>query len=406
MAATKVRPTVTRSEPKNSKPEWWNPALCGALNQYNPFAQMILQHGVSSGQGVCSGYCKGHLEDGDTAEAFGVFLRALVSKVGGATTFSRGPLFGRGESDTWINWSKGSIAIHVGLDHKIGIELITLDQNQHLQIGAVIGKYLLPSNVRKPVYSIAKVNNELEIIEVGLASDELERDNYSDQVLEDYDFLVTELNRERPTGRLTLIYGEPGTGKSFLLRGLMHDILDAIFVLIPSHMVQDLTGPDLIPTLVKARGLTGSEDPIILLLEDADKALVKRSNESFAAIASLLNASDGILGLTLNLRVVCTTNAELPNIDEALKRPGRMSRSINITSLPPDQCIKIYERLTDGETGTFTENTSLAEVYRFANVAIIEEEEGDTYDTDDDDEDDDDDDDNDDDDDGDDDTEE
>jgi len=394
---------MTVSKPKNAapktelkvatrKPEWWKTSLCGAVNQYSPFGQMILEHGVNSDQVVSSGYCKGNLEDGNTAEAYSAFLKALKVKIKGSAIFSRGPLFGNGESDTWITWPKGAIAIHVGLNYKIAIEMLTMDPTQHLQIAELIGEHILPGNVRKPVYSIARVGGDFEVVEVGLASKELEEDNYTPEVIADYKFLITELQRETPTGRLTLIHGEPGTGKSFLLRGLMHDVLDALFVLIPSHMIEDLTGPDLIPTLAKARGLTGLEDPIVLLLEDADKALVKRNNESFGAIASLLNASDGILGLALNLRIVCTTNAVLPDIDEALKRPGRMSRNINITNLSPEQCALIYERETEGEKSAFTEPTSLAEVYRFANLARIEEEESDTDDSEEEDDDDDDDD--------------
>jgi hypothetical protein len=391
MTAPKAKTSHPKTELRvaNKKPEWWNSALCGAVNQYSPFGQMVLEHGVNTGQGVYSGFCKGHLEDGNQPESFVAFLKAITRKVGATTFFSRGSILGPGEQDTWISWPKGAIAIHSGLDHRVTIEMMTLDQTQHAQLGAIIGEFVIPSNVRKPIYSIARVNNNLEIIEVGLAAEELEEGNYTPEVIRDYKFLITELQRPVPTGRLTLIHGEPGTGKSFLLRGLMHEVLDSIFVLIPSHMVQDLTGPELIPTLVKARGLTGSEDSIILLLEDADKALVKRNNESFGAIASLLNASDGILGLTLNLRIVCTTNAVIPDIDEALMRPGRMSSKINITNLPPEQCAEIYERITDGEKNQFLEPTSLADVYRFANLAIIEEEESDTYETEDDDDDDD-----------------
>jgi hypothetical protein len=392
MPAIKPKTQIAKAEPK--KLEWWNPALCGTVD-YGPFTRMFLHYGVTSGQGVYSGYCKGVLQDASAtgdfikSESFVEFLRELVRKIDGSTTFSRGPIFGRGESDTWISWPKGSIAIHVGLDYKIGIEVLTVDQNQHAQLGAVIGEYIIPGNVRKPVYSVARVGNELEIIEIGLASNELERGNYSEEVLADYDFLVPELQRETPTGRLSLIHGLPGTGKSFLLRGLMHDILDSIFVLIPSHLVEDLTGPELIPPLVKARGLAGEDNTIILLLEDADKALVKRSTESFAAISSLLNASDGILGGALNLRVVCTTNAALPDIDEALKRPGRMSRNIELKELPIEQCAEIYEREMDGDKATFTEPMTLSDVYQFINTDRIAEEEGDTDDSEEEDEDDD-----------------
>jgi hypothetical protein len=370
------------------KPEWWDSSLCSLAEKYGPFGRMILNHGIANDQVVTSGYCRGNLEDGNTPQAFETFLKAIKAKVKGAVVFSRGPLFGNGESDTWITWPEGGIQIHVSLNYRIDIEMLTLNPNQHALLAAVFGDHILPANVRKPVYSIARVSNDFEVVEVGLASKELEEDNYTPEVIESYRFLITELQREVPTGRLTLIHGEPGTGKSFLLRGLMHEVLDALFVLIPSHMVEDLTGPDLIPTLAKARSLVGVEDPIILLLEDADRALVKRNDSSFGAIASLLNASDGILGLALNLRIVCTTNAELPEIDPALKRPGRMSRSINISNLPPEQCALIYKRETEGEECAFTEPTSLAEVYRFANLAKIEEEEGDTDDSEEEDEDD------------------
>jgi hypothetical protein len=383
---------VAKAEPK--KPDWWDPTLCGAIDQ-GPFTRMFVNHGVTTGQGVYSGYCKGILQDSSKtgefvkSEGFIAFLRALTRKIEGSTTFSRGPIFGKGTSDIWISWPKGTISIHVGLDYKISIELLTLDLNQHAQLGAVIGQHILPSNVLKPVYSIAKIGNDLEIIEVGIGSSELQRGNYSEEVLTAYDALIPELQRDSPMGRLSLIYGTPGTGKSFLLRGLMNDILDSIFVLIPSHMVEALTGPELIPPLVKARGLAGEDNTIILLLEDADRALVPRDSNSLSAISSLLNASDGILGGALNLRVVCTTNAALPDVDEALKRPGRMSTCIELKALPPEQCADIYERERDGDKGTFSEAMTLNDVYDFINRDRIAEEEEETDDDEGEDEDDD-----------------
>jgi len=341
---------------------------------------MLVTHAIASGATVFTGNCRGVLEDDGEEGAVQMFLKALSDKVGASAIFASGPIFGRGAYETWLLWAEGTIVVKVGTDNKITVSLATINQAQYVALGETIGRYLLPENVRSPVYSLADGPNGIEIAEVGSASKPWEEENYSEEVVEDFKFARAELEREEPLGRLLLIDGEPGTGKTFFIRGLMEIVYDAIFVLVPSHMVENLSGPELVPMLIRARGLAGSDKPIILVIEDADKALVPRNDQegSLTAISALLNVSDGILGHTLNLRIVCTTNAKIEEIDPALKRPGRLSRQIHVGLLDAKKASEVYYRLTGTEGVQFEGPMPLAEVYRFAKAEEIADSEDET----------------------------
>jgi hypothetical protein len=377
---------------KTERPIWWDSSLCGNLDEYGPTTRMLITHATST---VYTGTCRGILEDQEGKRGIGKFLKALCKKVRASIAFTSGPLFGRGAHETWLVWAHGSIVVKIGTDSKISVNLSTTNALDYQAIGVILGEYILSENVRQPVYSLATGAKGIEIAEVGLAGKDWESENYSEEVVDDFYFAVAELQREDPIGRLLLLDGSPGTGKTYFIRGLIHEVLDAIFVLVPSHMVEDLAGPELVPMLIRARSLAGSDKPIVLLIEDADKALVPREDQkgSLTAISALLNVSDGILGSALNLRIVCTTNAKIDEIDSALKRPGRLSRQIHIGLLSAEKAAEIYFRITGTEGVQFDGPLSLAEVYRFAKVEEVADSEDETDDDDDDEDDEDDDDD-------------
>lgn len=379
---------------------WWNSTKATVVGNLGPLGGMLLDQAMASKATLYSGHCQGFLEHPDLEEGKKYLLEALVEKTGAHTPYTEGPIFGRGTFDTWLTWDTGAIQLKIGLDNKLSVTVSCLDESTYMLVADTLGEHILPDHVRQPVYSLAEGPQGVEIIEVGLAGQDFEDDNYEAETVEGFYSIAAELQRDNPIGRLVILEGSPGSGKTFLVRGLIHEVLDAIFVLVPPHLVDSLAGPQLVPMLVRARGMAGTNRPIVLVIEDADKALVPRDEGSLAAISALLNVSDGILGHALNIRVLCTTNATIDEIDSALLRPGRLSRHLHLGDLSPEKAKEVFMRLTNGEKGEleFDKPTSLAQVYETIKaLQIMEDEEDEEEDAGDDDEDDEDDDDEDDD---------
>ena len=168
------------------------------------------------------------------------------------------------------------------------------------------------------------------------------RRNYSEPVVALLDRLVN-LEPATSSGRLLLLHGPPGTGKTTALRALAlawRKWCQVDYVLDPERLLSDASyltsvalGDDE-PDFIR-----GAQKPLpwrLLVLEDCDELIrIDAKKRSGQSLARLLNLTDGILGQGLELMVAITTNEPLARLHPAVTRPGRCLAQIGIGPLTP-----------------------------------------------------------------------
>ncbi len=166
------------------------------------------------------------------------------------------------------------------------------------------------------------------------------RGNYANGVVAALDQVMAYRPGPR-TGRLLLLHGEPGTGKTTALRSLARqwqDWCQVDCVLDPERLFAD---PGYLMDVVL--GSADDEDPRwrLLLLEDCDELIrgdAKRT--SGQALSRLLNLTDGMLGQSRRIMVAITTNEDLSRLHPAVTRPGRCLAQVEIGPLPRDEAVR------------------------------------------------------------------
>lgn len=220
----------------------------------------------------------------------------------------------------------------------------------------------LPEPPPKPptVYSFGVNDGQYMVKEVGPVKGDLHRANYTARIVKQFDAVVEQLKAETPSGRLVLMEGEPGTGKTHLVRALIASLSgDCKCILVPPNVMADLAGPAFLDALMDNRG-----GRIVLILEDADDCLIARDQNAAAkaSLSSLLNMSDGILGSALDLCIVATTNQKFDNLDRAVLRPGRLLQRMSVGALSPAEADACFRSLT-GRSRSYDTPRTLAQVY-------------------------------------------
>lgn len=205
-------------------------------------------------------------------------------------------------------------------------------------------------------------DGSINLEHVGIAGSKLEEANYSDNVIKAFRHVMKDVGADEPCGRLTIIDGPPGTGKTYLVRSLLEQAEHCTFVIIPPSMMAGLTSPDLMPVLLQETEY--KESKIVFVMEDADDCLSPRMSDNIQSIGVLLNLADGILGKLLDVRIVATTNAKGVDLDEAVKRVGRLCRRIEVGALDSMKAKEIFQRLAPAApVPEFKKSTILAEIY-------------------------------------------
>ncbi|MEX1014202.1 MAG: AAA family ATPase [Candidatus Paceibacterota bacterium] len=174
-----------------------------------------------------------------------------------------------------------------------------------------------------------------------------------------FDDLKTDLNCNEIRG-LYLLHGKPGTGKTSFIKEIMKQVNRRVIYISP-NMVSSLTSPDLISILMEY-------PDSILVIEDAETALMERKADNSSAVSNLLNLSDGFLGDFLNICIICTFNTEIENIDSALLRKGRLKGAHEFRELPPENVQQIASIL--GIEIASDQKLTLAEVCNQSNISL------------------------------------
>ena len=100
----------------------------------------------------------------------------------------------------------------------------------------------------------------------------------------------------------------------------------------------------------------------ILVIEDAEELLVSREQESNSAISMLLNLTDGLLGASLGIQVICTFNTHLTKIDKALLRKGRLKSLYKFEPLSIPKSKALLTKIGKGNMNVLAPMT-IAEIY-------------------------------------------
>ena len=122
---------------------------------------------------------------------------------------------------------------------------------------------------------------------------------------------------------LSLLTGEPGTGKTTLLRSLAHWLTEThqFYVMSAARFVK-LDAGEIVSFWAEENRTSKLRK--VLVLVDAESVLMRRAEDNRERVALLLNLTDGMTGDALGLHVVCTMNGQLEDLDPALLRPGRL----------------------------------------------------------------------------------
>lgn len=217
-----------------------------------------------------------------------------------------------------------------------------------------IEKFRLRRNSTKKINLITERSYGLDLLPISNIKPKLDLNlNYNDDLLEVHNHLVKNLNKKNKSG-LVLFHGIPGTGKSTYIRYLIHKVKKTV-IFLPPRIAANLDSPGMTSLLV--------ENPnSIFIIEDAEELIKSREGNGGSSISMLLNLTDGMLGESIGIQVICTFNTHTNNIDKALLRKGRLIASYEFKELQSNKSKILLESL--GTKNYITDgNMTLEDIY-------------------------------------------
>lgn len=159
-----------------------------------------------------------------------------------------------------------------------------------------------------------------------------------------------------------IFHGVPGSGKSTYIKYLINNVKKK-FIYCPSSVTFQLSDPNFIKLMVR------HGEKCVLIIEDAEEALVEQGSSRNSAVTNLLNLSDGIIGDALRIQIITTFNTDFKNIDPAILRKGRLLSLYEFKELEVEKAQNLLTSL--GSQDTITKPMSLADIYNYNSADYV-----------------------------------
>ena len=210
---------------------------------------------------------------------------------------------------------------------------------------------------KKKFYMIARSNHSeygFELRSFKIREQKVDIDsNYNDDFKE-VDTTITEFLNLKNSNGLILLHGKYGTGKTSYIRNLMSRH-NKMFIFLPLDMIDAISNPSFLPFIANYKNS-------ILVLEDCEMLIKSRDNgRADNALVNLLNLGDGLLSDALAIKLICTFNADLKDIDSAILRKGRLVARYEFKELKIDKARALAEKI--GVSNNINKDLTLAEIY-------------------------------------------
>lgn len=168
------------------------------------------------------------------------------------------------------------------------------------------------------------------------------RPNYSESIVSGIETMM-DLSPDKISGKLLILHGPTGTGKTTLLSclaGTWRDWCSASYIIDPQALLND---PNYMYSCLLEEDYDddGKNKWKLIIMEDSDDAQSDSKISRYGSgLSTLLNLTDGLLGQGRKLIIAITTNEKINNLDPAMVRPGRLLREIMVPELTPAEAVK------------------------------------------------------------------
>lgn len=184
--------------------------------------------------------------------------------------------------------------------------------------------------------------------------------NYNDDFIPAFNDLKNFVN-DRKSG-LAVLRGIKGSGKTSIIRHLVTTCPNK-YIIVTNAIAEHLASPEFISFMLDHKDS-------IFILEDCEQILMKRGtnyNSFGGAITNILNMSDGLMSDIFNVKFICTFNADIEAIDDALLRKGRCFVNYEFKELCADKTkVLLNER---GITLDKYVPMTLADIYNYESTS-------------------------------------